>query len=567
MNDPIIAEAIAKKNPSIFTNYYMRNPAGGVSVMPGSKRYLQYMPAWEAAGKPAAFSVSWAEVPFEVEPRVDPISKQTYFFEKRGFLLLPWALEMYRAKQKHKYVLGLQGAGKTQNCAALILYLCATISNFKALNVAPLQYQSKQMFEAVKSIVQDTPFLKKFVKFHGKKWYREQPVLIIDFLNGSTFEFLNVDKGADNIQSWSGDLINVDEAGQLNGIDEFGIEELAKMRPNLVSRLRGTRPDGTPRMGWLSMISFGYDCDTFWDLYEASQSPNDQTWGRLVLHRDNPYLTQEQVELIRASVLPGEEDRYMSGIRPTPKGAEINGRLIDAMFKGSLLSDTQQKIDAGSLEHRISTGPGGIQLYETPPDPDRMYMVAGDPGTGAAPDRNAPTVIVWDVTDFPEQPARIVAFWWADGGGSYIPFVQKFGEYVLKYEIPARYRGYDSTASQKAIAELSWQQEGMEVMPMGFDGAKKWMYLNALKLILGKGLMESPEIHGIRQQLSRYHLPDKKIAQDIVAVFCMGAYMLFPLYREKYPAWEKDFSTKSGKETTDLGRDSRRSYGRSSRAR
>jgi hypothetical protein len=123
-----------------------------------------------------------------------------------------------------------------------------------------------------------------------------------------------------------------------------------------------------------------------------------------------------------------------------------------------------------------------------------------------------------------------------------MPFINRFDEWKAAYKVPTLFCGYDSTSSQKHIAELAWQTGEAEVTPLGFDGAKKFMYLNAAKLLMSKGLLQIPKgIDGFEDQMRSYHLPDKKIAQDIVSALCMSAFLMMPLYRDAYPEeWTSD---------------------------
>ena len=562
----IIQEAIDLKNPGIFTNYYLKKP-NGFKVYPGTPRHERFL-AWMKENRAKVgdkFIAKLCDVPYEVTIKQE--GNSIFFHEDRGYIPLPWHVEFYRVPQKERYVIGLAGSGKTMGIGVLALFMCATIPDFKFMNVAPSKYQSSQMINSIVDIAKDTPFLKKFLKFHGPKWYVSKPAYKIEFLNGSTAEFMNVDDNADNIQSSYGDWYNLDEAGLLDQIDENGVEALANVALGIISRMRATAPDGRPRLGWMSWISNAYDCDTLWDNYEAALIPNDFSWGRLVRHTDNPYLTAEQMDAIRRkAAIAGKEAACMEGERPQAAGSEISAKIVDPMFDDSLNEIAMAKASEGEDGWRYEQGHRGI-IYETPARKDRIYMIAGDPGTGQAPDRNAPTIIVWDVTDFPMQPAVISAVWWSSGGGSYLPFITKFEELIVKYKIPEGFRGYDSTGTQKAMAELSWESRGISVVPMGFDGAKKWMYLNALRLILSKGLMKSPRFNGIRQQLVRYRVPDKKIAQDIVATICMGSFMLYPLYRAEYPEYDEDGPDRNSEGFARYGRDHRASYNRQGKPR
>jgi hypothetical protein len=74
-----------------------------------------------------------------------------------------------------------------------------------------------------------------------------------------------------------------------------------------------------------------------------------------------------------------------------------------------------------------------------------------------------------------------------------MPFINKFDEWKSAYKVPTLFCGYDSTSSQKHIAELAWQTGEAEVTPLGFDGAKKFMYLNSAKLLMSKGLLQIPK--------------------------------------------------------------------------
>jgi hypothetical protein len=173
--------------------------------------------------------------------------------------------------------------------------------------------------------------------------------------------------------------------------------------------------------------------------------------------------------------------------------------------------------------------------------------------------------MVWDMTDFPEGKAKLAAFWWGFGNGRYQPFISKFEEYIYKYKVDQNFRGYDSTSNQKAIAELSFEAGGLPVLPLGFDGIKKWQYLNSLKILMGKELLSAPEINGLRKQLSRYRIPDTKIAQDLVSSMSMCCFLMYPLYRMAYPEMDEAGDIRTWGTGDIAGRNSRRHYGRGGR--
>lgn len=561
-DEAIIEATITQRNPGIFTDYYIRRD-GGFTVYPGTPRHAVYLQHWADIGK-KDFIASLCNIPYNVTGYKD--DGEIYFREDRGYIPLPWHLDFFRAKPKERYIIGLAGSGKTMGMGILAMVMCAIIPNFKFMNVAPSKYQTEQMMNSIRDICQGTKFIDKFIKMKSGKWYTSKP-LKIEFLNGSVAEFLNVDDNADNIQSSYGDWYNLDEAGLLSNITEHGTEALAQVALGITSRMRATAPDGRPRLGWMSWISNAYDCDTLWDRYEAGLLPNTIAYSRLVKHSDNPYLTKEQLTSIRRNaVLAGKEMQWMEGQRPQAPGAEISSKIVDPALDEEKFAVASRNAEDGIPGWRCEIGPGGI-IYEEPPIGGHDYMISGDPGTGQAPDRNAPTMFVWDVTGFPDSKAEIVCVWWGNGGGSYMPFIEHFEDYVNRYRIPDIFRGYDSTGTQKAIAELSWESRGMNVNPLGFDGGKKWSYINALRLILSAGLIKAPKINAIRQQLVRYRLPDKKIAQDLVSALCMGAFMLYPLYRAAFPEFELPNAVQPGAFSLQRSRDDRTIYSRDSRAR
>ena len=543
----IIDAAYATRNPSIFTDYYFRNTRGGYMAYPGSVRHALYYESWKLSGKPASFASRSSEVAFEVVPQFGdfseylgprkpgvplPESANMAFFEKRGFLFLPWALNFDRARQEQLTVIGLTGTGKTKNIGLLAMYHCATTPNFRFLNVAPMIYQSNLMVRSIMETMQGSLFEGRFL-LEGKKGFKEKPYAMFKFANGSTAEFMNVEKNAANIQGWFGDWINVDEAGLLNETDESGQTALGNILIGLATRLRGERPDGKPRMGRLSMVSMAYDCDTLWELYDMGTAAENavQYYSALVLHKENQYLTPKDIDRIIRNVPVGQEGQWLRGERPAKKGAEFSVQMIEAFFSDQQWQDAL--VDGTTV---VDYTKPGVTYYCEEIESDHVYLMAGDPGMGEPPYRNAPVVMVWDVTGFPNDRARLVMMWWGYGNGSLNPFLAAFGSHAAKFHVPNNFRGYDSTSTQRHIAELAWASGDDQVIPLSFDGAKKWEYINAAKLLMSKGLLMAPSgLKGLEKQLRDYRLPDKKLSQDLVTTLCMSAFLMFPLYRDSYP--------------------------------
>jgi hypothetical protein len=180
-----------------------------------------------------------------------------------------------------------------------------------------------------------------------------------------------------------------------------------------------------------------------------------------------------------------------------------------------------------------------------------VYMILGDPGTGGAPHRNAPVLMVLDVSNFPMKRADICALWWGNGRGSITPFVRQIMLFMIKYN--PLMTAIDSTGPQASTAEvintylhsaretgnmkMDWLGSDVDLSAVmnpyiygyDFSGAKKASYLVAGKMFIEARLVRWPkQASGIRRQLTNYD-PEKdtkggNLAQDIVATFCMAAY-------------------------------------------
>lgn len=533
----IIKNALDERNPSIFTNVFLRAKTGGKLVYPGSTRYVQYLEQYKSNGESKeGFIVSSSEIKFKVTPQIDPETKKLLFYEDRGFVLLKWALEFYRAEQKEKTIIGLTGTGKTYNIGAIALFMAAAHNHFAFVNVAPTAKQSALMFKAIKEFIDGTEYRETFV-LPGKQGIVESPWPRIRLYNGSSLSFFNIEKGGGNIQGEWGDWFNLDEGGLMNGVDGSGVPILDTLAISIVPRMRGERPDGKLRLGQYSITSMAYDCDPMWERYDKALTDPEHYWSKLVLHKDNYYLTPENIASIVRNAPPGLEGMWLRGERPPMLGTEFNPSILRYLYSLEQMAEARKNQDNSDPDKRtiILDSAFGVIHYEEPRVDGHIYLLAGDPGTDSPPNRNSPSIMVWDVTDFPRDKAKMVGFWWGFGDGSIMPFINKFSDLRRKYRVPENFRGFDSTSTQKYIAELAWMSEDETVIPLGFDGSKKFQYLNATKFLLSKNKLQIPDgIYPIQQQIKRYRLPDAKIVQDIVATFCMCCQLMYPLYVSEY---------------------------------
>jgi hypothetical protein len=146
--------------------------------------------------------------------------------------------------------------------------------------------------------------------------------------------------------------------------------------------------------------------------------------------------------------------------------------------------------------------------------------MAGDPGLDAPPRRNAAVVGVLDVS---VNPRQLVYFHWIDGMGSYNPFLGSY-KYAMKKYHPLL-KGMDTTGTQKAIDELAFENMGLEIDGINFQKDKEAM-INSLNSIISNHEMKFPPIRGLLRQVLSYNREnEKKLAQDIVMVMALLAFL------------------------------------------
>jgi hypothetical protein len=448
-----------------------------------------------------------------------------------------WQVRVHHAAQPNIIVVGGYGTGKTIGVGMSACVFGMSMANFKFLNTAPVAFQARQMFDGIISITKDTPF----ERLIWKKPTRPYPKIELKFYVGnvlieSQLEFMSVDKNAVNILSWEGDWINLDEGGTLDNLEEI--------TGHLGSRLRGSIR-GRSRLGRYSITSNSWDNFFMWYLFDLAADQPEEYLSLVLSTRDNKNVTDAQLKQMLSKIPEEEHKRWIDGTRPEGKGTYFNRDEVFACED----PDQTQRIRNMISSHvkgyllKFVRGPGYYYMLE-PFRPGHMYIMTGDPGIYNAPRRNAPVIGVFDCTDFPQKPARLVAFWWGFGNGSITPFVNMVRK--LKKIYNPIICGVDSTGPQKNQAELMnifyfepTEKELEEdpslripLTPLDFSGSKRMSYLVALRLMIKETLLRWPKVlNGIRSQLTNYEpTEDKKLAQDIVAMFAMAAHVLFRLF-------------------------------------
>ncbi len=444
-----------------------------------------------------------------------------------------WQKLVHSASQKDITVIGGFGTGKTLGIAMSACVWSTLTADFKFLNVAPKAWQAQQMYDLILLNSRNT----RFEDLIWEKPRRPHPKITLRYKIGaaifeSSMEFMSADKDATGILSWEGDWLNIDEAGLLDNLEEVII--------NVGSRLRGT-VRGRSRLGRFSMTSNSWDNFYLWYYFDQAVSDPDNFLSLVVSSRHNHNITEEQLRRMVARIPEDERQRFIDGTRPEGRGNFFDKQSVYACEFQHGIELAEKMMKDGVKGYKVEKLHGaGVVYYMTPPKENRAYMVFGDPGDGAAPARNAPVLMCWDVTDFPTLPAKLVAFYWGNGFGKIGPFIARLLDFITIFRPLAA--GIDSTGPQKnmnyLINEYALKQhfENETIPPgivngiagMDFSGSKKMAYLHATRLLIEGELLTWPkDIVGIRSQLTNYDYErDRKIAQDIVATMAMSAYAI-----------------------------------------
>lgn len=485
-----------------------------------------------------------------------------------------WQEEMCMASQPFIVTIAGISTGKTLGTIMAAAYHATLSHYFKFMNVAPTSRQSYFMYQMLLEQAEGTPFQKLITASPKRPW----PSISIEFMVGekkhsSVLEFTSLGESGDatHIFSYRGDWINLEEAGLIDG--------LLEIMSNLVTRLTGSTAEGRPYLGRLSVISNPWDNIELWQLYDMALADREDG---LVFNIDtaaNRNTTDKQIKFALKMIPEDMHSKFMTGERPQGRGGYFAGHSIDLCeseeMSNAILASYKSREDGFVIEHNPVTG---IWHYRVPRKKGRVYFILGDPGTGAAPARNAPTILVFDVTEAPKF-VPIVAMWWGAGGGSIMPFIDKLLDWIRYYK--PLLAGVDSTGTQRNTAELlnfdyitgNDEYSVTSITGLDFASTRRYSYLMALRLSIEAGTFQWPKFlqKSVSSQLKNYDpLKDKmansKLAQDIVATLAMAAFAI----RSHYPTNDEEDSEETKPTGHGYSRDRRysrdvRTFGRDPR--
>lgn len=474
-----------------------------------------------------------------------------YFQLDHGFDDNPWQVDFCMAEQSTLVAICGVATGKTLATGMSAIYHCSVTPHFRFLNVGHELSQARFMYDEVTSFMENTRFQKLVVKSSASP----HPIIEIAYLiRGvkvwSTFECNSAGEKSDakNLLSWRGDWINIEECGRFDNLED--------VRTILRTRLTGSTASGRPYMGRLSLISNPIDNPEMWEIFnKAQEDPDSLTF--LIDTASNKNVTDKQIRAQLVDIPEEDQDLWLKGERPEGRGSYFQKHTVESCSSEIMSIKLKEGIAAGIPGfHGEYTPSLGYWHFRFPYDKDRQYMVIGDPGTGRAPLRNAPCIIVLDTFDAPKVN-KIVAMWWGNGVGKISPFTNMFLDFLDVYK-PV-YAAIDSTATQKNYNEVmntEFVYDGgysvEAITGMDFSVSRKDQYLVSSRLVLEMTALIWPDCaKGIGSQLKSYDrvkdtaASTSKLAQDIVACISMASFASRRLYPPERTTEDQDDEKKS----------------------
>jgi len=528
------------KNLNEFTERYFRLEFSGTRYTPEDRvdTYSMLHEAWQATGKPDhEMTVQVDDGPMTFRVLYEDYAEPTFLLP-HGYVLAPWAQIMARALiadgKRIMVAEGGAGGSKTSSVGILAMSFCALIPGFDFLNVAPTTTQAQDMLEDVEKWATGSEFERFIVKPNTGRLFKLKPfpTMVIQVGNSvkSTFGCMTLGIHADFILGKDKDWLNVDEAGLVQGIGEA--------IPRLATRLRGVRRTGRPRWAAMSFITNPHRNPSFRRLLLRAQlkarEPESLYFYAKPRTVDNPVITARQMALQREMIDPADQARWHDGDR---SAIEISGEIPPVLIE----TCHDEGLDAIMEEAVVRNVPNivftrregmGVMHWQLPPDSDGAYMVAGDPGTNSPRKmslNNVPVVMVFDVTEYPENPARLRAFHWIDGEGTYGPWKSCMQEMMSIYKCMGC---YDATGTQGSFAQ-SQDFHNYDLWPLSLGGGVKALGKTYFKLMCGDGFYAWPYLEGLWHQASVYreYGPGvKAIPDDIISVMFVLSYFLRQIY-------------------------------------
>lgn len=561
----IFRRAKETDNPSIITNFYLRNDDSGTWWRPITDRQIERLiipefaqaatrwkdgfdtlfQIWMALKKPEFFSAKGERLTFDQFRDAKNALETVYrvvldangaveaFHHPHGIVLIDWQLRMHRAPHSLLVVAGGFGSAKTYGKLLSMLARAITLPGYRALALAPYSIQAQEVHKQAMTAIQGS----LFEKFLIAAPTRPYPHLIFEneYTGRTSIECFPVLEGSNKLLTLTADEALVDQAEQILDLDTL-IRDVS-------SRFRG-QIRGRPRIGQITLVANSADNPQLWDYFDEGQVENDFVWSYSPATYENNYLTV--ADLIRYEARIGKDERsrrmYIFGDRPIGGGEHFSTESLEKIRSKELDAEMDAALNAGTPGYVRRESPRVyVHTWERPPQEGHVYVVAADAGWGNPPERNAACIGVWDITDFPKAPAILTAFDWVFGNNSPNPWISKYFEYSIRYRAIGM-NGFDATGTGSGYERMETFQT-VSAMPINLNNNRKLIYLNLAKKLVADGMLRVPTITHFFTQCAKYRLPDENIKQDIVMMLLVTAAMLEAAYYTNIvaPDTESDF--------------------------
>lgn len=524
-----------KDDPAFFTDYYLRGEMTGTwwrpvtdkSTVPEIQEVIEkwqrgyeiLLKKWNKLNRPNHFDHGDREYKVLFDLDYD----RPNFHDHHGFIFLPWQKQLWNAKQTTKVVIGGYGAAKSWGVMVSNLIYMATLKYYRCFVIAPYSIQATEIYEQVKLLVMDTEYYNRFLyRGPNDSGFTSKPFPQIrvknDLVGESTMNFFSLDK-PEKILNLSGDSFHVEQSEQVNNIDAL-LEIIG-------SRLRG-QVAGRERQGIITFVANSDEAGNpeLWDIFDEAQTDPDGVFSIQPETFWNTFITPRQLKDIekRMPKDPEAKARALKGERATGNGLHFSKDSINKC-KSKTLDDLMQYGRDNHLPGYVYETQPKAQVVEwaLPPKPDRMYFLAADPGWSNPPHRDSAAMMVFDVTDFPTIPAHLQAFSWVYGNNSPDPWISKYLELADRYSCLNR-NAFDGTGLQGSGYDHKLHGlDNLNPWPVKLGGSMKFIYMNAAKTLVSRGLLQFPKLPMLFSQLSNYRMPDDNLRQDLVMTVVIAA--------------------------------------------
>ena len=447
-----------------------------------------------------------------------------------------WQHFWHHAPHPDSTIMAGTGSGKTFATALSSAIFSVSMPRFVFLNLAPTHMQAKLAFDILMREAADKPF----ERFIDKVVEKPFPKIIFksNYIGESVWMALSAHSDAKAIQGIEADWINIDEAGQI--LDPYQLMGMVatRLRGNVsLGKLKKTRP----RLNKLSMVTASYLEAPPWLWERMDMGTRDPGFLSMTISsREAGTLSEKALSLYEKRVPKEHQSALLGAERPEGQGEHFSLQTVTACENTDMnrwmQHHTYEKPNPTPDWHYQEQLGAGCIKWQMAPERGRDYIMAGDPGQGNPPTRNAGVIIVLDVTEYPKKPATLRYFDWINGNGSYEPFKASYKyAYDLYRPIAAL---VDSTSTQSLWAEQVLIGLNINAIGMDFSGKKNAMLVTAMNMFQRRQI-QIPYIQGFRSQLVTYSIADDtKLSQDIVATLLMLAFYM------RHSAWE-DFTEHS----------------------